>query len=302
MHGQLRELARGLKLGARSLVSGTPRDRTYARRLIEWRIRGLVSREVTFQRNGFTWTGLTSCSITELIFTTDHYQDARLDEVIAWLRGKPDFSRPVIVNVGANLGDIAIPLTRTGKRIIAVEPNPETFSRLVRNVRQNGLEDRITCCDVAISAAAGSARLVSTGDPGNSELEESGSRLGMDGMDQRKAVYDVRTARLEDLLASLKVAPDQVALVVSDTQGFESQVIESGAALWRQNTPLWVEIWPKGLACHGGIDSFLQTCERHFRHFVSDEGLNRPPEPVRALKPVVDRLKNSEFTDVLLLP
>ncbi|MBL9175516.1 MAG: FkbM family methyltransferase [Verrucomicrobiales bacterium] len=301
MYRRLKAFAVGLRQWAGSTISGDPARQAFARRQLHWRSLGLFQRETTFQRNGFTWTGSTSCSITELIFTTDHYQDARLEEVTSWLAAQGRFTRPVLVNVGANLGDLVLPLSRTGKRILAVEPNPETFARLVRNVRQNGLQDRITCCDVAISDASGTARLVSAGDPGNSELESGGARLGFDGQDYTRAVHEVKTLPLTDLLASQGIAPGDVALVVSDTQGFETRVIESGAALWRGKTPLWVEIWPKGLACHGGVEAFLRSCERHFTHFIPETGIGAPPEPVRNLSTLVGRLKNAEFTDVLLI-
>lgn len=301
MYGRIKAFTVGLRQWAGSTISGGPGQRAFTRRQLHWRTLGLFQREATFQRNGFTWTGPTSCSITELIFTTDHYQDARLEQVTSWLTTLGRFSRPVLVNVGANLGDLALPLSRTEKRILAVEPNPETFARLVRNVRQNGLQDQITCCDVAISDIPGTARLISAGDPGNSELDSGGSRLGFEGQDYTRAVHQVRTLPLTDLLASQKIAPGDVALVISDTQGFETQVIESGAALWREKTPLWVEIWPKGLACHGGVEAFLRSCERHFTHFVPESGIGSTPEPIQNLSSLVKRLKNAEFTDVLLV-
>ena len=49
----------------------------------------------------------------------------------------------------------------------------------------------------------------------------------------------------------------EVALVCSDTQGFETQIVASGSSLWAAGTPLWVEVWPQGLACHGGVQQFL---------------------------------------------
>jgi len=263
---------------------------------------GLFREELTFKRNGFTWTGATSSSITEAIFTSDHYQDAHISVLVDWLTSNTKFQRSVIVNIGANIGDVALPLTRTGKRVIAIEPNPATFSRLQRNVRQNNLESKITCCAVAISKTAGKAELIVATDPGNSEIKESGGKLGFDGVDQQRGAVEVTTARLDQLLPSIQVPVDDVALVWSDTQGFESQVIESGTALWENQTPLWVEIWPKGLACHGGVELFLELSQRYFTRMIPGTGLGQPPQPVNQLRTLVDSLKNAEFTDVLLIP
>ncbi|WP_297889151.1 FkbM family methyltransferase [uncultured Halorubrum sp.] len=50
----------------------------------------------------------------------------------------------VIVDVGAHVGEHAVPLARgTDRRVVAFEPNGESADRLARNVDRNGLGDRI---------------------------------------------------------------------------------------------------------------------------------------------------------------
>jgi hypothetical protein len=108
---------------------------------------------------------------------------------------------------------------------------------------------------------------------------------------------------LAEVLKSFQIGPEQVALVWSDTQGFESQVIESGAELWAKGVPLWVEVWPKGLDCHGGTDRFVTSCERYFRQFATAKHIHATPEPIEALKSTVaDLKKHGVSTDVLLIP
>ena len=189
--------------------------------------------ELTFQRNGFKWTGPTACSITSALFLYGHYQDAYLEPITKWLRANTDFSRPVVVNIGANLGDVALPLSRTGKRVIAIAPNPETFARLQHNVKQNGLAERIQCCEVAISDEPGSAELVLAGDPGHCELRGNGDRIGFNGVDVVRGVVSVTTMRLDTMMESLGISSAEVGLVWSDTQGHESQVISSAPDLWK---------------------------------------------------------------------
>lgn len=308
MAGALQNIASKLALGLQALNPGSSGEGVLARRRLMLRLLRLVRTEVAFRRNGFDWTGLTHCSITREIYLNDHYQDASIEHVAGWLKAHGHFDRSVIVNVGANLGDVALPLTRTGKRVIAVEPNPQTFARLERNVRRNGLEDRITCCRCAVSEAAGTAELVMARDPGNSELNSDQGRVGFDGMDQRQDLVQVQTTRLDSLVGSVGFRPEDVALVWSDTQGFESHVIASGTALWQGGTPLWVELWPRGLACHGGVTHFLDLCRQHFRTMVPAADFAGPgaasarPRPVAELEPLLAGLQNADFTDVLLLP
>lgn len=51
-----------------------------------------------------------------------------------------------VLDVGAHVGEHAIPLAvGTNRRVVAFEPNGESADRLERNVRRNGLLDRIDC-------------------------------------------------------------------------------------------------------------------------------------------------------------
>jgi FkbM family methyltransferase len=67
----------------------------------------------------------------------------------------------VIVDAGANIGLFAAYAAAAAPEaaIHSVEPFPETFDRLVETVRQNHLEHRTTCYNVALSTAAGLATM-----------------------------------------------------------------------------------------------------------------------------------------------
>lgn len=65
----------------------------------------------------------------------------------------------VIIDIGAHHGAYAIVLgkmlQKTGGKVIAIEPNPLSFSVLEKNVSLNGLDDTIFCERVAVSDHAG---------------------------------------------------------------------------------------------------------------------------------------------------
>lgn len=65
-------------------------------------------------------------------------------------------SHRVIVDVGANIGIFALYAAREAPcaRIIAVEPFPDTRERLEETVDANGLRDRVTVLNCALSSAA----------------------------------------------------------------------------------------------------------------------------------------------------
>jgi len=177
MRKLIRWVMKGFMYGVQSLLPGSQTRRIRARRQIALFFLRHFRTEMTFRRNGFLWTGAPFCLVAESIFLDDHYQDTHIEALTKWLKG----DRPVIVNIGAHIGDVALPLSRTGKRIIAIEPNPETFARLQRNVRQNNLDREIICCQLAVSDMIGEARLVIDPQTANCELmNENGETVKSD--------------------------------------------------------------------------------------------------------------------------
>jgi hypothetical protein len=65
----------------------------------------------------------------------------------------PPKGEGTIVDIGANNGVISIGMLYTGEMesAIAIEPEPQNFSLLQKNVSQNGLEERFICLPYAVS-------------------------------------------------------------------------------------------------------------------------------------------------------
>src|SRR5262249_29934198 len=121
----------------------------------------------------------------------------------------------------------------------------------------------------------------------------------------------VPASSLDTIVAEEGFRPEDVAFVWSDTQGYETQVLESGEKVLGAGTPAWVELWPSGLDAHGGVERFIDVCRRHFRQFVPSNDLadGRPalrdigelPKLVDSINQI-DRATKMDFTDVMLLP
>jgi len=218
---------------AQSVLPGPAEQRTLARRRIALFFHKQFSKEMTFERNRFLWTGTPDCVISESIFLNGHYQDSSIEPLAKFVKT----DRSTVVNIGAPIGDIALPLSRKWKKVIAIEPTPSTFARLERNVRQNDLEGQIRCHQAAISNVTGERQLVVYDVAAVCELVGDDGRVGYGDRKYLERV-PVKTWRLDSLLESLHVAPDEVGLVWSDTQGFEFQVIESAPKLWVGGTCL----------------------------------------------------------------
>ena len=138
------EFARkGLQYSLQAIFSGTAEKRVQARRRIALASVYRFRKEITFRRDGFTWTGPSQSYVIRMLYVygcNPQNVDLQSQESLGkWIIG----DRPFLVNVGANIGDTALPLSRIGKKILAIEPSPESFAYLQKNVIQNDLEGAI---------------------------------------------------------------------------------------------------------------------------------------------------------------
>lgn len=118
----------------------------------------------------------------------------------------------LFLDVGANVGVYSILTSELGARVVAVEPDPPSITRLRENLDLNDL-GTVVVLPVALGSASGTAALVSN---------DVFSRIGS-GPD----CVDVAVTTLDEVLGD-----GYAAGVKIDVEGFERQVLEgAGRAL-----------------------------------------------------------------------
>jgi FkbM family methyltransferase len=121
-----------------------------------------------------------------------------------------------IVDVGAHVGSFAIwaALRSPTARVLAIEPNPETFQLLLQNLRDNSVQDRATAINAAVGGGSGVATL---------ELMEHslGTRIAPKG----DGPVTVTVEKLERLLAGVDMGT--VDFLKVDCEGMEYQLFET---------------------------------------------------------------------------
>ncbi|MEO0426370.1 MAG: FkbM family methyltransferase [Pseudomonadota bacterium] len=150
------------------------------------------------------------------------YEEAMLAAILASPPGEG-----LIVDIGANIGTHSLVLARgLGRKVIAVEPNPEAQSLLRANIALNGLEDEVTVQTFALGARTSRGRLRQV-QPGN---------LASVYIDEAPE-GEVEILRLDDFDLN-----DRVALIKIDVEGHELQVIDGGLERIGRDLPdLYVE-------------------------------------------------------------
>jgi FkbM family methyltransferase len=122
-----------------------------------------------------------------------------------------------IVDIGAHIGSFTVWAARksASARVLAVEPNPETFQRLRDNIVRNGLDSRVT----ALAAAVGP-------EPGTSSLELVDHSLGT-RLARRSGPADGPTVVVQTLDQLLDATGmDSIDFLKIDCEGLEYDVID----------------------------------------------------------------------------
>lgn len=142
-------------------------------------------------------------------------------ETTEWISSLPAGS--VLYDIGANCGSYALLAGSLGLKVYAFEPAPFNFQRLVENIEANGLQDRVTPIQMALSDDFGTC-----GFDWSSEEPGAASHTQI-------PKGDIPTVRLD----SLKPVPDYIKI---DVDGHELAVIRGGVGVWPKIKSLQVEI------------------------------------------------------------
>ncbi|MFH1077133.1 MAG: FkbM family methyltransferase [Pseudomonadota bacterium] len=151
-------------------------------------------------------------SLSEIVRYADYVQFHVIVNYIEQLKDKP-----IVVDIGAHHGAYAVVLGKIvrqwGGKVLAVEPNPESYRVLSRNIQLNGLEEIVICKNVAVSDKNGSMYI--------SELGVQ-SKITQEPLGQG---YRVDVVTMESLLKNNAI--DHIHILIIDVEGAELPVLQS---------------------------------------------------------------------------
>jgi len=243
--------------------------------------------------------------VGRILFLRGEYEYEQLERAVA-LGGFPAQGRGWLLDVGANVGTVCIMLARRGAfaRAMAVEPAPNTFRHLVKNVARNGLGDSIRCVNAALSATSGTAELELSTNSGDHRVRVAGPLAAEQYHEHTRPLIRVPLRRLDDLLDEHGIARADIGLLWMDVQGHEQHVLEGAPKLLAGGVPIVVEFWPYGLR-RAGVEpeAFVAYLGARFRSYY-DLGQStptaRPTVELRTLLGALPSYKSS--ADLLLVP
>lgn len=167
------------------------------------------------------------------------------------------------VDIGANIGTSALPAVLRGgfSSAVCCEPGAESAALLRVNCALNGVWERVTVVEAAVSDHVGTALLdLSTSTAGTRQVVPVGAARG--------EFTHVPTVTLDALAADGTIELDDVSLLWVDAQGHEAQVLAGASSLVERGTPLAVAVRPAKLAAAGALDDFFALLSRSYSRFT----------------------------------
>lgn len=198
-----------MKIG-RKLFRNTPIQRlgvtTLIYKKIALRAFGTEPVEVNFRGTKILYPGGDYTTLPTLV--SGEYEKMELDHLSKTL---DELESPITaLDIGANVGIWTVLLASHPKvnRVIAFEPSPSNLSFLRHNISVNGVENKVTIVEAAVSDTTGTAFFSSEGSGATMRLAESGS-------------FSVSTVTVDE-----KTQNEKIGLIKIDVEGFEPAVLD----------------------------------------------------------------------------
>jgi FkbM family methyltransferase len=231
-----------------------------------------------------------------------------MEEALAQHAGIATIASLRVLEIGANIGTETVSLLmRHGiERVLAIEPDTENARFLRANLALNGVQDRVTIYEIALSDIDGTVVLERSEDNWGDHRVRAGGSFGPDLHGEGlRATAEVTARRLDSLIAAGEVDLEEIDLVWMDAQGHEGHILSGAERLLASDTPIVTEYWPYGLRRVGALESFHELVAAHYKTVVD---LHEPAVALAGARvaELADRYAGDEriaapYTDLLLI-
>jgi FkbM family methyltransferase len=233
------------------------------------------------------------------LFVSGSSQFDRVEEAFDILRRDAgvDPAQRTLIDIGANIGVISIPIVARGlcRSAIAIEPSPSVCRILRANVALNGLEKAISVYETALADFDGEAQFeISEDNTGDNRIAVASAENTLN--EDKRAKISVRMSRFDTLFKDLDLGQ---CLIWMDVQGYEGKVLSGAKNILAARPPMVSEFWPYGMRRAQSYELMREALSGYARFCVLDG--KRRWRPLSELDALRDSITGLDHTDILCL-
>jgi len=276
-------------------------------RKVLWLVLPKINREATLH----TWNGLLTFNrrdhVGKILYVQREFEKQSMLQVVELLDSLRLRKRGLVIDIGANIGMIAIGfvVNRLFAKALAFEPDPYNFRLLTANVRQNHLDDRVSCFNVALSAEDGTADLeLSTSNYGDHRIRGSAAPAsGGFYREETRRTISIPVRRFDSVAPAEKLHLEEAGLVWVDIQGHEGHFLRGAKSLLARDIPIVTEFWPYAIMRSGmSAEEYTSLVTSNFSRYVHLLKDHHESRPISAFSELFDVYrKPREMGTVMLL-
>jgi FkbM family methyltransferase len=153
----------------------------------------------------------------------------------------------VFVDVGAHCGSLSIPFESFFEKVLSIEPLPDNYRALERNIALNDLQPKITAFNLAAGATNARGTLFI-------EKDDTSSLIRMEAP---AGSLDVTVRPIDDVLNDEGVQAAEVRLLKVDVEGAEMDVLAGARDLLEKGSPILV-LEANTAAAKNSLEMFME--------------------------------------------
>jgi FkbM family methyltransferase len=221
-------------------------------------------------------------------------------KAIQWIKSLRGSDIETVLDIGANIGHISIPLLKEGliTNSYMWEPDVENFKLLQCNILLNNCINRVKSFNVALGDKAETILLELSEDNFGDHRVRVTNEDGLYAENKRKLV-ECTQQTLDYYLASIPSTNN--LLMWMDVQGYEAKVLSGAIQLLSTMPNLVFEFWPYGLNRAGGVYNLDKSLSNYSCWYnLADE--NPVSKKICELEEIynINKLNDQFYLDVLL--
>ena len=179
----------------------------------------------------------------------------------------------VVMDVGGYVGMSSIGFLNFNlfDNAIIFEPNPNSFSLIEKNIKQNNFSDQITAFNVALSNKNSELLMeLSHKNFGDHRIRQEGPVQEGYYHEEVRKIISVDSVAFDDFIKkNPQINFKNISMVWMDIQGHEGKFLQgANNFLSSQKIPVVMEFWPYGILRSGTTkNEFLENLVKLFTHF-----------------------------------